>query len=205
MGRKVIDREKLRERILDQAEQMIRRRGLVRSRMTDLVRSSGVSRRTFYTVFGSREEVIRSVIDRKVTFISSRVTDVVAGDHSTEEKLQAMLGMAQKVTALIPPDLLHELATAHPEVWDYINEQRMKVFGLWRQILEEGQRRGDVRRDVDPEFFMHVLTTVAQHMVNPTFLSEHDMTISDTIHQMKELFLYGLLPREPGEGREVGR
>ncbi len=201
MGRKEIDRDKLRERVLDNAETLVRRRGLGQSTMSELVRTSGVSRRTFYKVFGSREQIVRGVIDRNVEWLTSHVRDIVDADLTTEDKLAAMLAMAQKVTAMIPPELLRELATAHPDVWEYIDRRRMAVLGIWKQLIVQGQRRGDVRRDIDPQFFMYLLTTVAQHMINPTFLSEHDMTISDSIRQMKEILLYGILPRE---GRNQG-
>jgi AcrR family transcriptional regulator len=196
MGRKEIDRQRLRERILDQAERMVRRHGLARSRMGDLIRASGVSRRTFYTVFGSKEEVVKAVIDRRVQWVQETILGALDSGLTTEQKLELLLGMVRKVASTIPPDLLRELATAHPEVWEYINDRRMEVLGIWKQLLVEGQRRGEIRRDVDPEFFMLLITTVVNNMVTPAFLLEHDMAISDAVYQLKEILFYGLLSSE---------
>jgi hypothetical protein len=81
-------------------------------------------------------------------------------------------------------------------VWEYINDRRMEVLGIWKQLLVEGQRRGEIRRDVDPEFFMLLITTVVNNMVTPAFLLEHDMAISDAVYQLKEILFYGLLSSE---------
>ena len=66
MGRKPIDREQMKQRVLDAAEKSVATQGLVRSSMSDLVRASGVSRRTFYKVFRSKDDVIKGLVDRKI-------------------------------------------------------------------------------------------------------------------------------------------
>ena len=109
-----------------------------------------------------------------------------------------MLGLVQRVTSFISPSLMRELSTAHPQLWEYINERRMKALALWRGIIVEGQERGEIRKDVDPEIFMLMLTTIAQNMVTPTFLLEHGMTLPQMIEQVKLVFVYGILAPDDG-------
>ena len=94
---------------------------------------------------------------------------------------------------------MREVSTAHPRLWEYINERRMKALDLWRGILVEGQERGEIRRDVDPEIFMLMLTTIAQNMVTPTFLLEHGMTMPEMIEQLKLVLVYGILDPDARE------
>jgi len=122
----------------------------------------------------------------------------VVGDVDEQEAL----GLIQRVTSFISPSLMREVATSHPRLWEYINEKRMKALDLWRGILVDGQERGEIRRDVDPEIFMLMLTTIAQNMITPTFLLEHDMTMPEMIEQVKLILIYGIL--EP-DTREVAR
>ena len=202
MGRKPIDREQMRKRVLDAAEKSVTQQGLGRSSMSDLVRASGVSRRTFYKVFRSKEDVIRGMVDRKIEGTLEKAFAIVTGKATTAEKIESMLGLIQRVTSFVSPSLMREVSTSHPRLWEYINEKRMKALDLWRGILVEGQERGEIRRDVDPEIFMLVLTTIAQNMITPTFLLEHDMTMPEMVEQVKQILVYGIL--EP-DAREVSR
>jgi AcrR family transcriptional regulator len=196
MGRKPIDRESLRKRVLDAAEGMIQRRGLVKSSMSDLVRASGVSRRTFYKVFRSKEDVLKGLVDRKIEGVLEMATDIVTGDVTTAEKVERLLTLVQTVTSFVTPELMRDMASAHPELWEYIHASRMRAITLWKHILMEGQRRGDIRKEIDPEIFMLVLTTIAQHMINPVFLTEHDLTMPRMIEQARLILLHGLIPHQ---------
>lgn len=199
MGRKPIDRQVMRKRVLDAAEKSVAAQGLGRASMSDLVRASGVSRRTFYKVFRSKEDVIRGMVDRKIEGTLEKALGIVAGGATTTEKIEAMLGLVQRVTSFVSPSLMREVATSHPRLWEYINEKRLKALDLWRSILVEGQERGEIRRDVDPEIFVLILTTVAQNMITPTFLLEHDMTMVEMIEQLKLIVVYGVLERDARE------
>jgi AcrR family transcriptional regulator len=202
MGRKPIDREQMRNRVLDAAEKSVATQGLGRASMSDLVRASGVSRRTFYKVFRSKEDVIRGMVDRKIEGTLDKAFGIVSGRATTAEKIEAMLGLVQRVTSFISPSLMREVATSHPRLWEYINEKRMKALELWRSILVDGQEHGEIRRDVDPDIFVLMLTTIAQNMITPTFLLEHDMTMPEMIEQLKLILVYGVLARD---AREVSR
>lgn len=206
MGRKPIDRESLRQRVLDAAEKSIRIRGLVRSSMTELVKASGVSRRTFYKVFRSKEDVVKGIVDRKIEVTIGKAMDIIGREVTTTDKIESILRVVQGVLSFITPELMRDMATVHPQLWEYINERRLRALQIWREIIVEGQSRGEIRTDVDPEIFMQMLTTIAQHMVNPHFMTEHGLTPSKMIEQVRIILIYGLVPREGAQAtREVVR
>jgi len=196
MGRRPIDKESLKGRVLDTAEKSVQQIGLARSSMSDLVRASGVSRRTFYKVFRSKEDIIKGVVDRKIQSVLEKVGSVMGGKATTGEKMEAMITIAQGITSFVTPTLMREIAAEHPRVWEHINARRMKVIDIWRQLMLEGQRKGEIRRGIDPEIFMLMVTTVAQHMVNPTFLTEHGLTLGQVLGQFKVIMLHGVIARE---------
>ncbi len=199
MGRKPIDRDQMTRRVLDAAEKSVAAQGLGRASMSDLVRASGVSRRTFYKVFRSKEDVIRGMVDRKIEGTLENAFGIVSGNATTAEKIESMLGLVQRVTSFITPSLMREVSTSHPRLWKYIDEKRMKALALWRGILVKGQERGEIRKEVDPEIFVLMLTTIAQNMITPTFLLEHDMTLPEMVEQVKLVFVYGVLAPDARE------
>jgi len=130
MGRKPIDRDAIRERVLDEAETSIRHHGLLRSSMSDLVEASGVSRRTFYKVFRSRDEVLKGIVDRKMSTIIGRLTLLADEDMSAMRKLEKLLGLVRGLTTFITPGPMREVAASHPAVWRYINHRRLKGVAI---------------------------------------------------------------------------
>ncbi len=201
MARREISRDSIRKRALDAAEASVRRLGISRSSMSDLVRSSGVSRRTFYKVFGSKDDLMRALVDRRVEHVSGFLKGMIGSDMPTADKVHAILRVVQTVTSFVTPEILGELHAAHPEVWEHLDRRRLVVIGLWRQVLVDGQRRGEIRRDVDPDFFVQLLTVIAQNMLNPTWIVEHDVPIGRVIGPVVDILLYGVLEREEGAKR----
>lgn len=205
MARREISRDSIKNRVLDAAEKSVGAIGLARSSMSDMVKSSGVSRRTFYKVFGSKDDLLKALIDRRVDRVAGFLGGLAGNDMTTADKVHAVLRTIQAVTSFVTPEMMRELHAAHPEVWEYLDGRRTVVIRLWKDILLEGQRRGEIRRDVDPDFFVQVITVIAQNMLNPTWIGDHDVPLGRAIGQIVEILLYGVLERGDGRGPRTTR
>jgi AcrR family transcriptional regulator len=80
-----------RERILDGTERLLGRLGYQKTTMDDLAREAGVSKRTLYFYFASKEEIALASIDRIVERLCARLQEIAAGAGDPVTRLRAML------------------------------------------------------------------------------------------------------------------
>jgi AcrR family transcriptional regulator len=87
------------EAILDAAAEVFGERGLAAS-MEEIARRARVSKQTIYNHYGSKPELIRAIVDRRVSEITAPLTLPEAADHP-EEALIAF-GRSMLAAVLIP-------------------------------------------------------------------------------------------------------
>jgi AcrR family transcriptional regulator len=80
-----------RNRILDAAERLIARLGYQKTTMDDIAAEAGISKRTIYLRFPSKEEVALVTIDRIAERLNERLRALAGSAGSTAQRLRDML------------------------------------------------------------------------------------------------------------------
>ena len=144
-----------RERIYRAAIARYRNGGLEATRVEDVIAEADVSWATFFRYFPRKEDVL---IEAAARHFRDRVVAVAAqgiGDRrlrlrtATERTLAVLLRPGELPPALHTEALLEVFA--HPARFAAMvdNGHPTPLIGLIAEMLEEGQRRGEVRGDVD--------------------------------------------------------
>ncbi len=82
---------KTRNNIVDEARELFAARGVDNTTINDIAESSGISRRTVYTYFKSKEDIYQAVIAGELETLTRRMTDVVNTKLSPELKIMEMI------------------------------------------------------------------------------------------------------------------
>src|SRR5688572_22351428 len=80
-----------REAILDATDRLMQRFGFRKMTMDDIAREAGVSKRTIYTYFPSKEEVGLSSIARVVSYAQEQMRAAAAAEGPHSGRLKEML------------------------------------------------------------------------------------------------------------------
>ncbi len=84
-------RRDIRNLILDAVDQLLARYGYQKMTMDDIAQEAGVSKRTIYLHFPSKEEVALSSIDRVVAQLLEQLSAVARTEQTPDVKLREML------------------------------------------------------------------------------------------------------------------
>jgi len=104
-----------RERVLDAAYRCLERNGLTRTSVEDVVRESGVSRRTLYRWFpGGRDELVRETVGFEFGRFFGRLAEAVYGAPDFATMLEEGLLFAHR--AVREHALLQRMLTEEPEL-----------------------------------------------------------------------------------------
>ena len=142
----MIDTVLTRERILDTAEEVLRRFGPSKATVLDVSRSLGVSHGSVYRHFPSKTALRDAVAERWLARVSAPLAVVAAEDGPAPELLRRWLTelssekrrMAREDPELF--DTFHAIATQAREV---VAEHLRGLASQITQIVETGMRRGE--------------------------------------------------------------
>jgi len=163
--------------------------------MDDLAHDLGVSKKTLYAHFPSKEAIADTVVDFIAQTMRSRF-DTILNDPklSFAEKLCAVIETIRNKLSKISPAMLHDLQRFAPVVYQKVDELRKKnipyVFG---RLLRDGIEAGMVRPDLDVEFATEFWLQAIRGLVDPETLDRLQLTPRQIIDKSVPLFYGGLL------------
>ncbi len=197
MGLRERKKTRLRQQIIDTSIKLFRKHGFENTRVDDIVGALEISQPTFFRYFPSKDAVLREVGERGFACTRDRLRSQLSTEATTAQRLRSLyVSMAREVEA----DRKLWQAVVLSGAMDPVRCAEMRgheeaTVGLLREILEQGQKRGEITRDfpiVHLAEFMEGLysTVVRQWAVDLT--GPHKL--SERVRSAVEFFLRGLQP-----------
>lgn len=185
----------LRERILGQARAHFFAYGYSAFTMDDLATELGMSKKTLYVHFRSKDAIVRAVLDGFAMEVRADAEALLANPSlAFAEKLRGFAGGLMERLSRVTPAVLRDLQRFAPELHRHIEQLRGKnipyIFG---RFIEEGQLAGAVRDDISPafagEFYLHAM----QGMMQPATLQRLRVAPDVALDKALRIFFSGLL------------
>lgn len=164
-----------RERILEAAEDVLRRFGPQKANVVDVARALGVSHGSVYRHFASKADLRDAVVRRWLEGVSAPLKAIVIEQGPAPQRLKRWLDalVATKRSKRISPD--KELFAAYRALFDESGMAiETHVGELARQaaaIIEDGIARGEFRK-VDPNATARALLDATTRFHNPAHAEE---------------------------------
>jgi AcrR family transcriptional regulator len=193
-GLRARKRARLHQQIIETAVKLFRKRGYENTRVDDIVQILEISQPTFFRYFPSKDAVLREVGRRGFSCITKQLKSELSINATTAERLRRLYkSLAQQVEADRGLWQAVVLAGAMDPVRSpELREPEEIASGLLREILAEGQKRGEITRAfpvVHLTEFMEGLynTVVRQWAVDLT--GPHNL--GDRVRSAVDFFLLG--------------
>src|SRR5581483_1826934 len=140
---------KLRQQIIDTAIRLFRKHGYENTRVEDIVQVLEISQPTFFRYFPSKDAVVRDVGLRGIACIKEQLRSELASEASTAEHLRHLYGSLARMTESDRPlwQAVVLSGAMDPVRSPDMREHDAIAVGLLRDILSQGQKRGEITRD----------------------------------------------------------
>jgi len=182
----------MQERIIQCAVQELESRG-VRFTMSDLARRAGVSTKTLYTYFPSKEALITQVIEESIEDLRA-YEDQILHDPEMDlvEKMKQLLALMPNSFARTDLRVWYELKRYYPEQWKLIEECNKQEWEHVRLILEQGVKEG-LFRPIQLPILIQMYTGGIDQMIDQQMAGNYHMTIREALDAMIDILLGGVL------------
>lgn len=183
----------IKERVIKACRELILDYGYRGFSMDQLASQAGVSKRTLYRYFASRDAVIEATLD---LFMQS-MAEFADGLLETEKDPVALIkAMFTAVTTqgqfVLNPRSMDDLRRFYPHLWTIIDDFRQERL---RSIFALFSSRGYIKgqEQVNPTIALQVLSSSIQNVLNPDFLLNNGLSFQEACLDLSRLLLYGFL------------
>lgn len=187
--------EELRARILSGVDDLVMNEGLQRLTMDRLAGHMAMSKKTIYTCFRSKTELVEALIGHIVRGVETNLLAIRGrSDLSTGEKIRLTRDTVIKRVSRLGMRLLDDLARVFPEIWRKVDARRAAILTEhFDAILREGAERGAVRHDVDIEMTTMLIVRTISRIGNPRELIDQPYSVSDLVSGLFSMLFTGVL------------
>lgn len=186
-----------KQRLLEEAESLFLKYGWQRVTVDEICRKTGVTRKTFYTYYSNKDEMVFSVL----TAILGRMMEVCSDVFNNSET-----NFAEKLKQLTLFNLEYAKSMGMEFVEDLMLSKDARIMeiqiesGNWANELfanafEAAKKNGEVREDVNIHVFLAIVQYLKPLYMQPEFQA-YFSNVSDMVEQVSNMLYYGIFKNE---------
>jgi len=185
-----------RERILQAATDLMLERGLRKVTMEEIAGAIGISKKTLYQAFSSKDELVHALADREFAEWEERGRDLATELPDVVERLHALARYSIDAHRRFGPEIRRDLQADYPEIFEKFRQQRQRHLGNLESLIRSGIAQGQLK-DVNPRVAALALSGALQRVTEPDTVRQNSFTADEAAADVYELFLHGLLAEVP--------
>lgn len=188
-----------RRRIVDAARSHFFSQGFGAVTMDQLAAELGMSKKTLYLHFPSKDALLEAVIDQFADGASSLLGRIFSDTRaSVPDKLRNALAGISEHLAPIQPAFLASLRRLAPRQYERIQAlRRHNLTAHLVPLLTTGRKHGEIRGDADPAFIVELLLQALHGLLEPDTLHRLGRTPSQAVREGLDLLFHGILRAKP--------
>lgn len=161
-----------RQRIVEQAANVMSVRGYFATSMADLARETGLEKGSLYNHFASKEELALAAFDYSVALVRQRFDAALSGQVTALDRLRAIIGVFRSL-ADAPPlpggDPVLNMAIESDDAYPRLLEQAQHAMVNWQKLIgstvKAGCAAGELRPDLNPREVASIITATLEGAV----------------------------------------
>lgn len=188
------DNANVKSRILDYAVSLFKDSGFARVTVEDITSGLGMSKKTFYKCFESKEDLIFQIVKQITGEIALRLAEIQQSEQPFVQKLHALITLVHSRFRKFSTPLLRDIQIHAPGTWEYIQEfRRNKILTVWSGLIEQGKREGYIRGDINSRLLLLSIIGLIEAVVNPTTLSNESFSTDEAMRGIMGMIFRGIL------------
>jgi AcrR family transcriptional regulator len=192
------------DRILEAAEEVLRRYGPAKANVVDVARALGVSHGSVYRHFPSKAALRDAVTERWLSEVSEPLQAVAVGKGAAPERLRRWLDLlvrSKRRKALDDPELFATYIELAAEARDVVRAHVETLVAQLARIVADGVARGEFEA-TDPAATGRAIFDATARFHNPAHAPEWSNPGIDAAYErVRALVLNGLTPKTSRRAR----
>jgi AcrR family transcriptional regulator len=187
--------------ILSTAEDLFQRFGFKRITIEEICAKANVSKMTFYKYFPNKNELIKRILNSWLKQVEQSINEFDIMDIPFTEKIRKLLDIKEGTTGKFNKEFMIEYMNPDPDIQNFIKDFYERTTTFFIDFLKRSQEKGEVRRDIKPEFMVAVLNKMLELAKDEALLNLY-ARVTDFSLEISNFIYCGILPLETLENNE---
>lgn len=188
----IMDGLSKKDQITAAAEELFWKYGFRRVSVAEICTRAGVSRKTYYTYYNNKNELIFSLLTELFESGFNKAKEIFDAEIPFEEKIRKIMDFKLTMGKTWSKEFLMEMMQT-PVISEFYLQWARKSLQMSRDFFLQAQRKGQVNPALHIDFMMFTLQKYLDWIDDPAFMQYFD-SVEDFIRQSTYLFVYGVMP-----------
>ena len=187
-----------RDRILEKARDHFLQYGFTTVTMSDIATDLGMSKKTVYAHFPSKEDLASEMVKRMNEEISSQMQLLVDNqDLDFIEKLKRILDLTVSHHSRLTPHFRMDLQKHAPGACKCTDDfQHQQIYTVVSKVIQEGVRKKMFRSDIEEPIVTAMFIAAFQTLLRPESLNRLQRPIPQIVEAIGGVMFQGILTDE---------
>lgn len=191
----------IKNRILQQAREHFFKLGFSKVTMNEIATELGMSKKTLYAYFPSKEDLLMASLRQIQDETSSKAERIIA-DMGMDfgEKMNKLMGVINAHHSKLDTWFLADLQKNLPNGWSFCNDfQQERMKKNTSDLIRQGVEQGVFRNDVNETVLVAMYMTLMRGMMTPEMLKQLPFSTTQLYDEIMKVLFGGVFT---GEGRK---
>jgi AcrR family transcriptional regulator len=180
-------------KIIEQIEDKLFSEGFYKTTMDDVASELGMSKKTIYKFFPSKEDLVMAIAKHFMNRMKSKILPALNTDKNAIEKLGELIKILAGASEKISPKRMEEMKRHFPAIWNEIDSFRTKMmFENITKVINQGKEEG-LFIDYPTSIIMNMLVASVRSIVNPDFIMNNNFSIIEAARTAFKILIGGII------------
>lgn len=193
----------IRARIIEKARVHFLRLGFSKVTMNEIAEELGMSKKTLYEYFPSKEQLLLEAMTSMQSDVTSKISRLIS-DESLDfiQKLQQIMTQGALFHSKFSNQFWIDMQRNAPQVWKCCDDFRLeKMRKSTAMIVHEGIQKGFFRNDINEHIVVLLYMAAVQNLMTPEVLAQLPVTMYDLFETIIKIIFEGILTEDARAAR----
>ena len=187
----------IHDRILLFASDQFLRLGFTKVTIEEIASGLGMSKKTLYKFFPSKEDLLRAGVRFVLHGIARRIDEIVSSTKPVTEKIADIMVVVGRQIGKINRFNTMNLHKVAPDVWKEIETfRREQILSKMSRLIAQGRREKVIREELNEHVLMMMLVHSVQGIITPDVLSQASFSAEEAFKTVMKTIFEGALTEE---------
>lgn len=161
--------------------------------MDDIAEYMGISKKTIYKYFDSKEEIFDQIVDYVFDDIKAREQEILDEEGLTlEERVRKLLSAFPERFTEVDFSKLGDLKDKYPKIHKKLKKRLESGWEPTIELLEQGKHEGLYRQDANLAIFKTMMDASVARFFETDTLKKNKISYVEALNQVVDILLMGI-------------
>jgi AcrR family transcriptional regulator len=164
----------IKQRTIKAAQDLFFQKGYSKVSVEDIIKKTGISKKTLYRYFECKDEILNEVIRNYTCNLTNDIDGMLARtDLEFTEKLKIIFTNTAVTLSKVSTYFMENIRYSAPEAWSKINAYKRDVSQMcFSKLMDEGIEKGHISKDINKDIALLTFLTAVENLFDPVFLDQ---------------------------------